>query len=274
MGASVRKQYLQVLGKPLLARTIEAFDQCPDVDRIILVVPQEDYSLCQEQILKPLRLNTPLSLAPGGKRLRQESVYNGLRACDPRTEIVAIHDGVRPFVTSESISRCIEGARKTGACMLGVPAFDTLKQTDDQGRILKTIDRTNMWLAQTPQVFSYPLIWEAHQKALEDGFGGTDDASLVERLGKPVQMIGGSRNNIKITTPEDLTLAEAFIRQIAEAKLMGCEQVGIGLVAKQPELKEWCGRIGFAEKGEKEFEHLPFQVAFMAYSLAIAGDKS
>ncbi|ACL06070.1 2-C-methyl-D-erythritol 4-phosphate cytidylyltransferase [Desulfatibacillum aliphaticivorans] len=212
MGASVRKQYLEVLGRPILARTIEVFDQCPDVDRIILVVPQEDFDLCREQVLAPLTLATPLDLAPGGIRLRQESVYNGLRACDPQTTIAAIHDGVRPFVTAEAVSRCIHGAEESGACMLGVPAFDTLKLTDEKGRILKTVDRANMWLAQTPQAFSYPLIMEAHEKALAEGFEGTDDASLVERLGKTVHIIEGGRNNIKITTPEDLALAQALLK--------------------------------------------------------------
>ncbi|MBI9076931.1 MAG: 2-C-methyl-D-erythritol 4-phosphate cytidylyltransferase [Desulfatibacillum sp.] len=212
MGAAVRKQYLEVLGKPILARTLMVFDQCPDVDRIILVVPPDDYALCRKQVLAPLNITTPLILAPGGKRLRQESVYNGLEAVEPGAEIVAIHDGVRPFVASVDISRCIEGAKIYGACMLGVPAYDTLKQTDNEATILRTIDRTNMWLAQTPQAFSYPLIKEAHQKALDEGFEGTDDASLVERLGESVHVIEGSRNNIKITTPEDLHLAEALLQ--------------------------------------------------------------
>jgi len=211
MGASVRKQYMEVLGKPILARTLTVFDQCADVDRIVLVVPRDDYALCQERILAPLNLSTPLCLAPGGKRLRQESVFNGLRAADPNTEIAAIHDGVRPFVSPEDISRCVEGAKMHGACILGIPAFDTLKQTDGQGRIIRTVDRAAMWLAQTPQAFSYPLIMQAHQRALEEGFEGTDDASLVERLGHSVRIIEGSLGNVKITTPQDLILAQALL---------------------------------------------------------------
>ncbi len=211
MGVEVKKQYLTLKGVPIIARTLLAFDACPDIDHIVLVIPMADYALCQKEVLASLYLQKTMALAPGGKRLRQESVFNGLKAVPPGTEIVAIHDGVRPFVSSAAISQCIEGARKHGACMLGVPAFDTLKQADDQGRIVKTIDRTNMWLAQTPQAFSFPFIKDAHKQALADGFEGTDDAALVERLGQTVHIIEGSRNNIKITTPEDLKLAEALI---------------------------------------------------------------
>ncbi len=210
MGADARKQYLRVGGIPILAHTLKAFDKCRAIDRIFLVVPKEDHDFCRIEIIDPLNLEKEPVLVPGGI-VRQESVYNGIIAAGEKTQIAVIHDGVRPFISPDAIEKSVISAQEHGACILGIPAFDTLKQTDSKGRITETIDRSTIWLAQTPQTFSYNLIKEAHEKAIEESYTGTDDASLVERLGKPVQIIQGSRNNIKITTPEDLPLAEAIL---------------------------------------------------------------
>lgn len=211
MGSKTRKQYLSLGGAPILTRTVQAFRQCGRIDEIILVVPAQDIKKCRRDVLRPFDLENAVQLVPGGG-VRQESVFNGIRALNADCSIVLIHDGVRPFIDPLFILQCIEGAEKHGACILAVPASDTLKQTDGQGRITGTLDRSLVWLAQTPQAFKYDLIFEAHQNAALEGFTGTDDASLVERRGKPVHIIEGSRNNIKITTPDDLLMADSILK--------------------------------------------------------------
>jgi 2-C-methyl-D-erythritol 4-phosphate cytidylyltransferase len=133
-------------------------------------------------------------------------------ALKAQNNLVAIHDGVRPFIAPEMIEACIQGAQQTGACILGVPATDTLKQVNTEKFITSTMPRRNIWLAQTPQVFDYKLIREAHDAARLGGVWGTDDAALVEKSGHPVKIVMGSRMNIKITTPDDLKMAEAVLK--------------------------------------------------------------
>jgi len=207
MKKETRKQYLFLAGQPLLAFSLMAFDACKQVQEVILVVPEDDLDFCREDILIPLSLNKKVKLIPGGLE-RQDSVYKGLKAVNE--PIAAIHDGVRPFIHPRQISATIIQAAETGACMLGIQAFDTLKQVDEKGWIKKTLERESIWLAQTPQTFQYGLILAAHERAAKDKYTGTDDASLVECLGRKVKIIPGSRLNIKITTPEDLILAAAI----------------------------------------------------------------
>ena len=145
-------------------------------------------------------------------------MYNGLLAMEGHGGVVAIHDGVRPFVQPPQIDDCITKAEAFGACMLGMPVGDTLKRVGSSNIIERTVLRDNMWQAQTPQAFKYQLIRTAHEKAAEEGFSGTDDASLVERYGGQVRILKGSATNIKITHPEDLAVAEA---------LMGIEGLGL-----------------------------------------------
>jgi len=137
-------------------------------------------------------------------------VYNGLQVIDKKTTTVVIHDGVRPFIHPEKLTACIFGAKDFGACILAVPVADTLKRVNKSGIVDRTLFRENIWLAQTPQAFQYGLILKAHETARRDGYAGTDDASLVERLGKDVRIINGSKFNIKITTQEDLDVARAM----------------------------------------------------------------
>lgn len=210
MRSETRKQYLKLGGLPILSRTIAAIDNCSIISRIFLVIPAEDFSFCKEDILKGSQFRSDIHLVSGGKT-RQESVYNGLAAIPDPDGVVLIHDGVRPFVTIDQINQCIRGAQRNGACILGIPVNDTIKQCDDLGNITKTVDRDSLWFAQTPQAFRFHLIKRAHDLAHKNKIKGTDDASLLEFIGERVSIIRGSIFNIKITTPEDLSMAEAFM---------------------------------------------------------------
>lgn len=201
-----RKQYLSLAGLPILTRTLMVFHRCDAVDEIVLVVPEDDIDFCRETILKPEGLSRNITLSPGGER-RQDSVFNGLKEVNPSCRIVVIHDGVRPFVQNDQIIACIDGARQFGACILGVPAYETLKQVDPSDHIIRTLKRDDVWLAQTPQAFGHDLIRKAHDRARIENYTATDDASLVEKLGATVKIVKGSRRNIKITVKEDLEMA-------------------------------------------------------------------
>jgi 2-C-methyl-D-erythritol 4-phosphate cytidylyltransferase len=209
MKGATRKQYLKLGGQPVLSYSLIAFDACTLIEKIYLVVPKEDIKDCQNKIISKLDLKKRVHLIPGGNH-RQVSVYNGLKSLDKKTDTVVIHDGVRPFIRSEDLTACILGAAEAGACILGTPSSDTLKRVDKFQMIEETLDRENIWLAQTPQAFQYDLILAAHETARRDGIVGTDDASLVERLGKGVKIINSSRFNIKITLKEDLAVAKAL----------------------------------------------------------------
>ncbi len=211
----LRKQYLPLADLPILAHTLTIIDGCDLVDYIFLVIPPEDMDFCRKNILNPIKPTHPVELIAGGTR-RQESVYNGVQQIAPDCDLVVIHDGVRPFVGPDQFTACINGARDYGACILGIPAYDTLKQVDKFENIVDTVARGAIWLAQTPQAFRYDLIKKAHDQARKDGYLGTDDASLVERLGGTVKILRGSRNNLKITTEEDLKIARALLENEGE----------------------------------------------------------
>jgi 2-C-methyl-D-erythritol 4-phosphate cytidylyltransferase len=212
MQDSMRKQYLPLAGLPILAHTLTVFGKCDLVSDIYLVIPRDDFDFCREHILNRIKLVGNVNLVAGGAR-RQDSVYRGLQQIDPDCSIVIIHDGVRPIVQHDQIAACINGAGKFGSCILGIPVYDTLKQVDKSGNIVNTTARDAIWLAQTPQVFRYELIKKAHDQARMDGYQGTDDASLVERMGAAVRIIHGSRSNIKITNKEDLKIARALLEK-------------------------------------------------------------
>ena len=210
MGGGVRKQYLLLGGRPILAHTLAPFDEFNGINEIFLVVPETDFDYCRNAVISPMKPRKKIRLVPGGAT-RQESVYNGLLAIGGNQGVVVIHDGVRPFITMEQIAECIEVAEKTGACILGMPVFDTLKRVNHAEEIEKTVEREAIRSAQTPQAFQYRSILEAHEIARREGYTGTDDASLMEHIGKRVKIITGDRRNIKITTPEDLDMAEAIL---------------------------------------------------------------
>jgi 2-C-methyl-D-erythritol 4-phosphate cytidylyltransferase len=211
MSDTVRKQYIALDGIPMLSRTLGVFNHCDLIDRIILAVPEDDIDFCRNKVMPAVNLTKEVALVIGGAR-RQDSVYNGLKAIEIDDGIVLIHDGVRPFVNPEDLVVCVTGAREHGACILGIPAFDTVKQVNAKNEIIETQKRETLWLAQTPQAFQLKLIKRAHEMAKQEGFRGTDDASLVERLGEVVKIMPGSRRNIKITNPEDLKLARAILK--------------------------------------------------------------
>lgn len=211
MGAETRKQYLKLDGVPILVRTLNAFLSCPKIHRIILAAPADDFPFIRSELVSLLPGGDRVVLAAGGAE-RQESVYSGLKALGTDFKgLVAVHDGVRPFVSEEEILRVCEAASGCGAAILAVPAFETLKRVGRGGAIAGTLSRDGLWMAQTPQVFHADLLFRAHDEARAQGVLGTDDASLVERLGHTVEVVAGSRCNIKITTPDDLDLASLFL---------------------------------------------------------------
>ena len=211
MNAIGKKQYLSIAGLPVVVHTLRVFDSCALIDEMVLVVAEEDLNVCREEIIDPAGFVKEVVLVAGGP-MRQDSVYNGLQAVDSDDGIIVIHDGVRPLVTPDELKACINGARRYGACILGLPAFDTLKRINTSGTIVETLARDTIWLAQTPQAFRYNLILNAHQHARQHGLSATDDASLLEQIGIDVKIIEGSRWNLKITNPDDLKLARILLR--------------------------------------------------------------
>lgn len=212
MGCSGNKQYLALADRPILAHTLLLFENHRAVDHILVISPREEIAFCRNEVVERYGFKKVRQVVAGGAE-RQDSVRNGLLACNAGAEdIILIHDGVRPFLPAEKIDRVIAVAGEVGGGVVGVPVKDTIKEVEG-GRIAATPDRRRLWQAQTPQAFPYRIIREAHDAAWRQNFRGTDDASLVERLGWPVAMVEGSYRNIKITTPEDLVLARAFLQE-------------------------------------------------------------
>lgn len=212
MGASINKQYLQLDGLPIVARTISVFEQSPHIDAIYLVIPEAEIPYCREHVVTACGFRKVVEIVPGGRE-RQNSVMNGLNAMRPHLaddDVVVIHDGVRPLITPELLRESIDVACNNDGALVAVPAKDTIKTVRD-GIVINTPDRESLWQAQTPQSFRFATIYDAHRAAERDAFIGTDDASLVERCGGMVRVVRGDYRNIKITTPEDLVLAESFL---------------------------------------------------------------
>ena len=206
-----KKQFYLLADKPILAHTLDKFENCPLIRSILLVVGQEDMDYCMKEIVEKYQYRKISQIVPGGKR-RQESVKNGINVLAKDAEIVVIHDGVRPFVTKQMIEESIRSAVRFKAVVMAMPVKETIKMVQRDGTVLKTLDRESLWQIQTPQTFQVNVIKEAYYRATEDGFIGTDDASLVERLGVKVHILPGSYTNIKITTPEDLMLANLLLQ--------------------------------------------------------------
>lgn len=207
MGSDIAKQFLLLDGKPILHHTLSVLDHCSAVDEIVLVVSENEIDAIQTQIADSHPKVT--RVVEGGKE-RQDSVGNGLRSLDSDTDIVVVHDGVRPFVSPELIRETVEAAQDFGAAIAAIPLSDTLKKVSEDGRVERTVDRQDLWRVQTPQTFQYALLKQAFDKARSDGFYGTDEGALIEYLGKEVKVIPGSEFNIKITSSEDLVLGEAI----------------------------------------------------------------
>ncbi|MDQ0418240.1 2-C-methyl-D-erythritol 4-phosphate cytidylyltransferase [Croceifilum oryzae] len=204
MGSKVSKQFLLLDGQPILVHTLRLFETHPQVDEIILVMKKEEIR-GTEEMLRSYGFAKVKAIVEGGKE-RQESVHMGLQHC--QSDWILIHDAVRPFVTHEALDRLIREVKVTKAAILAVPVKDTIKQINSEGWVTSTPARSELISVQTPQGFSRDLIVQAHEKALEDPNWATDDSMLIEQIGFPVKVVEGEYNNIKITTPEDLVLAE------------------------------------------------------------------
>ncbi|MFI3173731.1 MAG: 2-C-methyl-D-erythritol 4-phosphate cytidylyltransferase [Bacillota bacterium] len=207
----VCKQLISLNGKEIVAHTIDKFENSSKVDGIILVIgkdTKEDFSKLQEKY----QWKKIISVVNGGAE-RQDSVFCGLEVLPESTEIVLVHDGVRPFVSEKIISNSVITAEKMGACVVGVPAKDTIKICNEKGLVESTPKRDSLWLVQTPQTFQKDILLRAYQNAKEKGISGTDDASLVEFMGVDVEVIYGSYSNIKITTQEDLFIGGVIAKK-------------------------------------------------------------
>ncbi len=211
MQTAVSKQFLPVCGKEILAWTVDVFEKSPLVDKILLMASADGKEDVQN-LWNNYGWKKVAAVLEGGKE-RQNSVANGLAAVGEDTDIVLIHDGVRPFVTEEMIADSIAAAQEYGGAVIGVPAKDTIKVCSADGLAVETPDRSTLWQIQTPQTFQRNLIVNAYEKADKDGFLGTDDASVAEFAGHQVKVVMGSYRNIKITTKEDLVIAEAFLKE-------------------------------------------------------------
>ena len=207
-----QKQLLEICGKPVLAYSLEAFEQSPLIDAITVVTNRESISKVEE-IVRKKSLAKINHVIEGGEQ-RQDSVWNGLRMLEQeQIDVVLVHDAARPFVTDEIISRVITAAMQFKAAIVAVPSKDTIKIADDSAFVQDTPKRDNCWLIQTPQAFNYRLLYQAFQKAYSDNYYGTDEACIVERFGVRVKIVAGNYENIKITTPEDLEIAQLIAKK-------------------------------------------------------------
>ena len=210
MGGAIPKQFLALGGEPLIIQSLLALQAAAVVDQIILAVPSADIDYCQREIVAKHRFTKVTKVVAGGTE-RQDSVRHALAEVPSGTEIVLVHDAVRPFLTQGMIDEVVAAARKHGAAIIALPMRDTVKQVGPDRMIEQTVDRAPLWLAQTPQAFRRDWIEEAHRKAQAEGVRATDDAFLVEWLGHAVAVVEGSGENIKVTRPEDLVIGEAIL---------------------------------------------------------------
>jgi len=212
MGGDQRKPYLELDGEPILFRTLARFAVLDEVSEIILVVHPDDVDEVRSQHEPRLRELKVREICVGGQE-RQHSVHNGLRRTSPGCSIVLIHDAVRPVIGPELIRRTIAEAETHGAAIVAARVKETVKEADETGRIVATRPRENLWLAQTPQGFRREVILAAYESVIQQGLTITDDAQAVEATGGPVYLVEGGYDNVKITTPEDLAIAEALIER-------------------------------------------------------------
>ncbi len=214
MGAKESKPYLVLAGKPILAHTLSEIEHCSLIHETVLIVAEKEVEHSRVSIVEPFKLKKVRKIVVGGLK-RQDSVWEGLKALENDYELVMVHDGVRPFVSKEILEKSIHETANCGATIAAVPVKDTVKMVSEQKMVLETLDRSKVWAVQTPQTFRHDILKMAFEKAFKDRFYGTDDASLVERMGVKVKVIQGSYENVKITTPEDLALGEEILRRRA-----------------------------------------------------------
>lgn len=210
MQSKVQKQFLELEGHPLLYYSLKVFQESSVIDEIILVTSEDCLEYCETEIKEKYQFSKIHAVIPGGKE-RYDSVYEGLKAC-PNCDFVFIHDGARPFITEEILNHAYTCVLENQACVVGMPAKDTIKIADEDEMIAHTPNRNHVWVIQTPQVFSYSLVKRAYDKMYTCGLENvTDDAMVVEAMEQQkIKLVQGSYENIKITTPEDLKIAKVF----------------------------------------------------------------
>jgi len=214
MQSDIPKQYMELLGKPLLYYSLKAFEDS-DVEQVVLVTAEGDEEYCRKELVERFGFTKVVAIVAGGAE-RYASVWNGLKCLkEQEPEYVLIHDGARPLVTVELINRLITETEQYNACVAGMPVKDTIQMTDERGTITLTPKRDSLWTAQTPQSFAFSLAYDAYEQLMqEEEIRVTDDAMVVGLYHDiPIQMVRGSYTNIKVTTPEDLVLAEAFLKK-------------------------------------------------------------
>lgn len=217
LGTPVPKQLLKLGSITILERTIRPFAECPDIEQIVIVAAENIIEHIENIVNTSLSEVQPITVVTGGQE-RQDSVLNGISALDGSIEIVAVHDAVRPFITAGQILECLRAAEKYGAVSMMRSLKETVKVVRD-GTVVETPDRSSLWITQTPQAFRRELLIKAHKHARENGYTGTDDCMLVERIGHTVHVIEGSDINIKITTQTDLAIAETILKLFEDGRV-------------------------------------------------------
>jgi 2-C-methyl-D-erythritol 4-phosphate cytidylyltransferase len=220
MGGAVPKQFLSLGGEPIVVHSLRALQAAACIHDIILAVPSADLDYCRNDLVVRYGFSKVTKVVPGGKE-RQDSVRLGLEHVPEETEIVLVHDAVRPFVTVAMIEDVVAAARQHGGAIIALPMRDTVKEVGPDYLIQRTVDRQPLWLAQTPQAFRMNWLREAHRKAHAEGVPATDDAFLFEWMGHPVVVVEGSGENIKVTRPEDMVIGEAILASRAAVRSGG-----------------------------------------------------
>ena len=211
MQSELPKPFVSIAGKPILVHTLRRIEGVVAISRIVVVVAPERDALCRELLRSHGSFHKPIVVVHGGAE-RQDSVRNGLARLETDCDIVVIHDAARPFIAVKTIEQSITAARESSGAIVAIPARDTIKRVNAQNFICETVPRHDLWLAQTPQTFRVGAIREAHARAQQQGIPATDDAALVEQMGQRVRIVLGGAGNFKITTPDDLVVAEALLQ--------------------------------------------------------------
>jgi len=210
MGRGINKAFISLLKKPVFSYSVQTFADCPLVDRLVVVAAPAEVSQ-MEAWLNAMKLSKPWHVVAGGSE-RQHSIANALAALDQQDGIIVVHDGARPLTEPDLVEEVIKAARLFRAAIAAVPVKDTVKRAAENGYVCETLDRSCLWAVQTPQAFEAAILYQAYRQAKNDSFLGTDDSSLVERLGIPVKIVTGNYSNIKVTTPEDLCIGETLLQ--------------------------------------------------------------
>lgn len=210
-GGDIPKQFYELAGQPIILQTVKKLITSPLISGGVIVCGADDKTRMQELLFQLPEFRENFCIVVGGKK-RQDSVYNGYKQIEESTDLVLIHDGARPFVSVEMIEKCVHGAQQFGACITAIPVSDTVKKVKD-GKIIKTLDRSELYRAQTPQVFKYEILHESYKQSKKEKMNFTDEASMIEWAGYDVHIVPGNNLNIKITTQSDLLIAEKIAEQ-------------------------------------------------------------